>query len=80
MRASTFFCRSVWAIGMNSSLETTRTGTGVGLSAARAGASGAVSLSLNRPILDLRQWKRGITLVQNASIDFISFGCGTRAL
>jgi hypothetical protein len=26
------------------------------------------------------QRKRGITFVQNASIDFISFGCGTRLL
>src|SRR6187401_735279 len=54
MRASTCFCRSVCGIGRNSSLETTRVGTGVGLSAARAGASAAVSLSLNRPMIDPR--------------------------
>src|SRR3954469_9393253 len=53
MRASTFFCRSVCGIGRNSSLETTCTGTGVALAAWRAGASLAVSLSLNRPTADL---------------------------
>src|ERR1700747_2967903 len=53
MRASTFFCRSVCAIGRYSSLETRRVGTGVPLSTACAGTSRLSSLSLNMPMIDL---------------------------
>jgi|EndMetStandDraft_5_1072996.scaffolds.fasta_scaffold428533_2 hypothetical protein len=38
------------------------------------------SLSMPMAILRGRQRKRGITLLQNASMDFIRVGCGTRAL
>src|SRR4051812_36792365 len=54
MRASTFFCRAVCAIGRYSSLEMRRVGTGVPLSTWRAGMSRLSSLSLNMPMIDLR--------------------------
>src|SRR4051794_39566208 len=53
MRASARFCRSVCAIGMYSSLDTTRVGIGVPLSISAAGTSAPNSLSLNRPMIDL---------------------------
>src|SRR6266481_2138748 len=53
MRTSTFFWRSVCAIGRYSSLETSWVGTGVGLLACQAGTSWSNSLSLNMPMIDL---------------------------
>src|SRR5258708_30335386 len=50
MRASTFFCRSVWAIGMNSSLDTTWVGTGVAAAAVSAAINELRSSSLNMPM------------------------------
>ncbi|HYX03253.1 MAG TPA: hypothetical protein VE963_14285, partial [Reyranella sp.] len=56
-------------------------GTGVWLPSCQAGTRSQSSLSLNMPMIDLhRQRKRGITLVQNFSIDFIRTGCGTKLL
>jgi hypothetical protein len=51
MRASTFFCRSFCATGMNSSLDTTWVGTGVAGAFSRAGASLSCSSSLNMPMV-----------------------------
>src|SRR5246127_2010895 len=51
--ASTFFCRSVCAIGRYSSLETRRVGIGVPPSTSCARTSSASSLSLNMPMIDL---------------------------
>src|SRR5205807_8791327 len=53
MCASTFFCRSVCAIGRYSSLETSCVGTGVEPLACQAGTRSASSLSLNMPMIDL---------------------------
>src|SRR5260370_19567927 len=53
MCASTFFCRSVCAIGRYSSLETRRVGIGVPPSTSCAGTRSASSLSLSMPIIVL---------------------------